>query len=134
MDTLTRAQRSSLMSKVRSAWTGPEKRLYGAMREAGLRPRPHDAQLPGRPDFVFDRQALAVMVEGCFWHKCPAHYKRPKSNVAFWDDKVACNVRRDRRNRRKLAAMGIRVLRVWEHSLRTADSARGVAEAVRRRL
>ena len=149
MDTLTKQERSALMAKIGSKWTGPERKLYEAMKGLGLDPRTHDAQLPGRPDFVFDDppacdahtpeqhapwRPLAVLTEGCHWHACPKHYKLPKTNKKFWHNKITNNVARDARNRRALNRMGIRVMRVWEHDLRTADAAGKAAETVRKRL
>lgn len=142
MDTVTRERRSYIMSRIRSEWTSPERKLYQAMRDLGLDPRTHDRQLPGKPDFVFDGPAfersdwkpLAVFVEGCFFHACPLHYKRPKTNRAFWDKKVRDNVARDKRNRRRLSMAGIRVMRVWEHSVRTAKAAEIAAQSIKKRL
>lgn len=45
------------------------------------------------------------------------HYRRPKSNRAFWDAKIDRNRRRDREVNRLLLAKGWRVLRIWEHAL-----------------
>lgn len=138
MDTLTKAARSSLMSRIRSQWTGPERRLYKAMKGLGMRPLTHNAEMPGKPDFLFRgvgrRRPLAVFVEGCFFHGCPRHYKRPKSNRRFWDKKVRDNTARDRRNGRRLNRMGVRVKRVWEHSVRTEEMATAAATAVLMRL
>lgn len=143
MDTVTKEKRSAIMSRIKSEWTSPERKLYQAMRDIGLDPRTHDRQLPGRPDFIFDGPAfqqstgqkpLAVFVEGCFFHACPRHYKRPKTNRAFWDRKARDNAARDRRNGRALQRMGVRVMRVWEHGVRTAAAAEVAALAVRKRL
>lgn len=76
------------------------------------------AALPGRPDFIFREQKLAVFVDGCFWHGCPSCYKRPSSNRAFWDAKVTNNRERDRRVARTLRKNGWRVVRIWEHELK----------------
>lgn len=38
----------------------------------------------------------------------------PKSNVAYWQPKIARNVRRDAENLRKLADFGWEVATVWE--------------------
>src|SRR5687767_10851012 len=40
------------------------------------------------PDFVFLRAKVAVFVDGCFWHGCPVHATKPKSNAAFWRAKL----------------------------------------------
>ena len=73
-----------------------------------------------RPDFVFARQRWAVFVDGCFWHGCPRHGTRPVGRAGFWRRKFAANQARDRRNTRQLRAAGWRVLRLWEHELRSA--------------
>ena len=73
--------------------------------------------LEGKPDFVFPTLRLAVFVDGCFWHGCPLHATRPKSNSAFWQTKLARNRARDRFVTRYLHAEGWQVLRIWEHEL-----------------
>jgi DNA mismatch endonuclease (patch repair protein) len=73
--------------------------------------------LPGKPDFAFTMQKVAIFVDGCFWHGCPKCYTRPKSNRAFWDKKREDNMARDRRVNRQLRRQGWRVFRIWQHSL-----------------
>ena len=70
-----------------------------------------------RPDFVFKQAWLAVFVDGCFWHGCPRHATKPKSNRAFWQRKLAGNVARDVRVTRTLRRAGWRVIRIWECDL-----------------
>jgi len=70
-----------------------------------------------RPDFVFPRLGLAVFVDGCFWHACPIHATKPRTNAAFWRQKLAANRVRDQQVNRALRAAGWRVLRIWEHEL-----------------
>lgn len=71
-----------------------------------------------RPDFVFPKSKLAVFVDGCFWHGCPRHATQPKSNRAFWRNKIAGNQRRDRRVNRTLRRTGWQVIRIWECRLK----------------
>jgi DNA mismatch endonuclease (patch repair protein) len=71
-----------------------------------------------RSDFVFRRERVVVFVDGCFWHGCPRHAKRPKQNRTFWDAKIAGNQARDTRLSRGLRKAGWKVLRIWEHSLK----------------
>jgi DNA mismatch endonuclease (patch repair protein) len=73
--------------------------------------------LPGRPDFAFRSQKVAVFVDGCFWHSCPRHGRAPESNQEYWLPKLARNGRRDRRVSRILRRMGWKVIRLWEHDL-----------------
>ena len=74
--------------------------------------------LPGKPDFAFRKQKVAVFVDGCFWHGCPKCYTRPKTNRAFWDKKLEDNMARDKRVTRQLSRQGWKVIRIWQHSLR----------------
>jgi DNA mismatch endonuclease (patch repair protein) len=70
-----------------------------------------------RPDFVFSRVRVAVLLDGCFWHKCPEHFQMPRANREYWEPKLARNVERDRRADAALAAAGWRVIRIWEHEV-----------------
>jgi DNA mismatch endonuclease (patch repair protein) len=109
------------MSAVRSKGTALEARALAVLRLAvpGRRFTKHPA-LPGRPDFScrVDGKTVAIFVDSCFWHGCPRHYRRPASSVEYWDEKRARNVRRDRAVNKELKALGVSVVRIWEHALR----------------
>ena len=91
----------------------------GRTRAASLRvPRSALRTFTVRPDFVFPKSKLAVFVDGCFWHGCSRHATKPKSNRAFWKNKLTKNKIRDRRVNRALRAAGWRVLRIWECRLK----------------
>jgi DNA mismatch endonuclease (patch repair protein) len=64
---------------------------------------------------LFAGPRIAVFVEGCYWHACPTHLTVPKSNTAWWADKLARNVERDRDTDARLAEQGWLSLRFWEH-------------------
>ena len=51
--------------------------------------------LYGKPDFVFRAARVTVFVDGCFWHGCPIHGTKPRTNAAFWRKKIARNKERD---------------------------------------
>lgn len=85
------------------------------MHASGLRFRLHQSDLPGTPDIVLSRPRVAVFVDGCFWHACPAHGVRPRTNADWWATKLDGNVARDRRNDRALQDAGWLVVHVWEH-------------------
>lgn len=68
-----------------------------------------------RADIVFSRARIAVFVDGCFWHSCPDHATRPTRNAAWWAEKLAKNVARDRETDAVLISAGWTVLRFWEH-------------------
>jgi DNA mismatch endonuclease (patch repair protein) len=60
---------------------------------------------------------MAIFVDGCFWHGCPVHYKRPSTNQTFWDGKPGRNRARDERVDESLIADGWTVMRFWEHEI-----------------
>ena len=35
-------------------------------------------------DLLFTRARVAVFIDGCFWHGCPALFTMPATNTAFW--------------------------------------------------
>lgn len=120
------------MARIRGRDTGPELALRSALHRMGLRFRVCRRDLPGKPDVVFPRQRLAVQVRGCFWHQhedCKGG-RLPASNLDYWAPKLARNVERDRANDAALAALGWRVVVVWECELR----GKGTLEAVARRV
>jgi DNA mismatch endonuclease (patch repair protein) len=106
------------MSRNRGRDTKPEVSLRKACFALGLRYR-LQANLPGRPDFVFPKYRLAVFVDGCFWHGCPLHYQAPRTRAAFWSAKRKANATRDGAVAEALQDQGWQVLRVWEHEVRT---------------
>lgn len=108
------------MSGIRGSDTKPEMIVRRYLHGRGLRYRLHDRRLPGIPDLVFRKFRVVVMVHGCFWHRHAGcrFAATPKSNWEFWQNKLAKNVERDRRNIESLVATGWRVIVVWECGLR----------------
>lgn len=82
----------------------------------GLNHRLHAKDVPGCPDLLIGR--LAVFCDGRFWH-CDRSSKALEMNE-FWVNKVLTNARRDRRNRRKLRALGYSTVTVWDDDSREA--------------
>lgn len=106
------------MKANRSRDTGPEWAVRQLLHAAGERyrvdwPLPFDRRR--RADLAFTRRKVAVMIDGCFWHRCPEHYVPPKSHADFWDKKTSATRERDRDTDARLTAMGWTVLRFWEH-------------------
>ena len=115
-DIMSREKRSAVMSRIRGKDTGIERTIAEALATRGLSPERHVPDLPGKPDFVFRDDRLAVFVDGDFWHgwRFPAweHKLTPR-----WRDKIAETRRRDRRNFARLRRSGWRVVRLWEHQI-----------------
>ncbi|MGH9468958.1 MAG: DNA mismatch endonuclease Vsr [Terriglobia bacterium] len=120
MDWLTAQQRSRNMASIRSKGnTTTEARFAHLLRKARISGWRRHQTLPGKPDFAFRSERLAVFIDGCFWHGCPRCYRLPEDHRAYWKTKYIANRRRDRRNARQLRALGWRVVRIWEHILET---------------
>ena len=121
------------MSRARRRDTAPEVAIRKEAHRRGLRYRV-DAPLPGLPrrraDMMFSGRKLVVFVDGCFWHSCPVHGTRPKSNSAYWTNKLDGNRSRDRQVDAKLDQLGWTALRLWEHEV--ADDVAESAERVGR--
>ena len=88
-----------------------EMTVRSAVHALGLRYRVHQRPEPDlrrEADLVFRRDKVAVFVDGCFWHGCPAHYVAPRSRTGFWSGKLSENVMRDRRQTAEAEAEGWR--------------------------
>ena len=84
-----------------------ELKLASILRAHGITGWRRSQRLPGKPDFVFRRQRLAVFVDGCFWHGCPRCTQAPKNNAAYWRAKASYNKRRDAKVGRELRERGL---------------------------
>jgi DNA mismatch endonuclease (patch repair protein) len=127
---------SERMARVRRRDTAPELELRSELHRRGLRYRVDRRPLkgvPSRADLVFGPAKVAVYVDGCFWHSCPEHGTMPRSNEAFWQQKLARNRERDATVNEMLATAGWTVVRVWEHEEIDAAADR-VESAVRQSL
>lgn len=108
--------RSRIMASIGPRDTEPELAVRRALHAAGLRFRLHAVSLPGRPDIVLPRFRSVVFVHGCFWHRHIGCRRStiPRTNRAWWADKLRRNRARDRRNQRALHELGWRVFVLWE--------------------
>src|ERR1700733_1884015 len=119
MDSLTSAQRSTQMARVKSKDTGPELKVRRLVHRLGYRYRLHRNALPGTPDLAFPKRRKLIFVHGCFWHRhesC-ALARLPKSRADFWLPKLEGNKTRDARNVDSLVKMGWEALTIWECEL-----------------
>jgi DNA mismatch endonuclease (patch repair protein) len=124
--------RSEIMAKVKGRDNrATELRLLRTLQKYKIRGWRRRSTIFGNPDFVFPASRLAVFVDGCFWHGCPVHGSKPKSNRAFWMRKLSKNRQRDRLVKKSLTKSGWRVLRIWQHELK--NEAR-IAKKVNRTL
>ena len=121
-DFLTKKERSGRMSLVKGRGNrSTELHFARALFELGIHGWRRGARLPGSPDFTFVHERIVVFVDGCFWHGCPQHYTKPQTNAGFWATKRRDNIARDRRVDSELRRRGWRVMRIWEHELRSTQ-------------
>jgi len=117
MDVFTKKKRSRIMRAIKSRDTKPELAFREILKKAGLRLR-SGKKPKGSPDFVVGR--TAIFIHGCFWHGCKKHFRMPKSNIEYWQDKIEKNKARDSKGISVLRKLGYRVLVFWEHEFKDA--------------
>jgi DNA mismatch endonuclease, patch repair protein len=135
-DFMTSNQRSRAMSAVRASETKIEIKLRSELHKRGFRFRKNVKDLPGRPDIVLPKHRCAIFVHGCFWHH-HSHCKRsklPTTRRVFWTNKIKENVKRDRRQMRRLRVAGWRVIVVWECQLNHATAGETVVQQITSRI
>lgn len=115
-DSISPERRSYNMSRVRGKDTKPEKLVRSILHRLGFRFRKNVSELPSKPDIVLPKYKTIIFVHGCFWHQHEGCKKShlPKSNIEFWQDKLAKNVARDKLSVEKLISEGWSVFVIWE--------------------
>jgi len=138
-DVLTPTQRHRCMSHIRSKATKPEMAVRRWLWAHGYRYRLNVKSVPGKPDIVMRRYRTAIFVNGCFWHghEGCSKFVMPKSNMAFWQEKIDCNRQRDQENYDELMHAGWQVIVIWECNLakdKLETTMQSVAVALNRNL
>lgn len=120
MDRISKEERSKNMAAVRSNGNKSTElefvKLLKKNKITGW--KRHNRNIVGNPDFFFSKNSLVVFIDGCFWHGCRKHFKLPKSNRKFWQNKIASNKKRDKKVNSAYKRMGWKVLRFWEHQIK----------------
>ncbi|SPE39092.1 XorII very short patch repair endonuclease [Candidatus Sulfopaludibacter sp. SbA3] len=114
-----------MMRAIKSKGMSPELAVRRLAYGMGYRYKLHDHSLPGRPDMVFPGRRKVVFIHGCFWHRhrdgrCRLAHQ-PRSNLDYWNSKLASNKIRDAAHRKALRAAGWKVLIIWECEVETAN-------------
>lgn len=113
------------MSQVKSKNTKPELIVRKYLHKEGFRFRLHKKDLPGKPDLVLSKYRTIIFVNGCFWHGHKGCKKAmlPKTRTEWWENKMASNRIKDKRNRTALVRKGWQVLVVWQCKLQKDSAA-----------
>jgi len=119
-DKFSAETRSKTMSRIKSKWTKAEVKIHNLLKGNRIRHSMHP-DLPGNPDVYLKGTNVVIFVDGCFWHNCPEHGHIPDSNVKYWEEKIHKNVKRDKKNTKKLENLGFEVLRIWEHEVMSKE-------------
>lgn len=117
-DNLTKEQRRKNMSAIKSTHTKMEDKVCYALWNRGLRFRKNVKTLPGKPDIAIKKHKLVIFLDSCFWHKCPKHFKQPKSNLEYWIPKIDRNVNRDKEINKFYSEHNWHLMRIWEHEIK----------------
>lgn len=136
LDIKSKEKRSQNMAAIRSKNTKPEVYLRKLLFRRGYRYSLHSKNIPGKPDLYLRKYNTAVFVHGCFWHRhegCKFAYT-PKSNVDFWEKKFAANQKRDLAVREQLKDSGVRMLIVWECTVKKMVKDPGYRDEVLNRI
>ncbi|MDH5439236.1 MAG: very short patch repair endonuclease [Candidatus Bathyarchaeota archaeon] len=127
-DVFSKEKRSEIMAKIHQP-TKIEDAVRDWLREEGIEHEMYP-KVEGRPDVELtlgDGSKFYLFVDGCFWHCCPLHYRRPKSRQEYWVPHVEdSNARREER-RRKLPYSWTRI---WEHDVRKGDFKRMIMDVL----
>jgi|ERR1700723_1525230 len=125
----TRSKTMSLIKSTNNKTTETSLRML-MVRSKVKSWRMNDRSIMGRPDFFFPNAKLAIFVDGCFWHCCARCGHFPKTRSGFWRAKLIGNSLRDNRTTVSLRAQGLKVIRIWEHQLKSARSRERVIERI----
>ena len=132
MDIKSPEERSKNMAAIHSKNTKPEIYLRKLLFARGYRYGVNSKSVPGHPDIYMKKYNTAIFVHGCFWHRhegCKYAYM-PKSRVEFWLKKFEANVKRDELVRKELTSKKIKVLIVWECTIKRMKKDKKTEEEV----
>ena len=125
-------ERSKNMAAIHSKNTKPEIYLRKLLFARGYRYGVNSKSVPGHPDIYMKKYNTAVFVHGCFWHRhegCKYAYM-PKSRVEFWQKKFDTNIKRGEFVRKELESKKIKVLIVWECTIKRMKKDKKTEEEV----
>ena len=132
MDIKSPEERSKNMAAIHSKNTKPEIYLRKLLFARGYRYGVNSKSVPGHPDIYMRKYNTAIFVHGCFWHRhegCKYAYM-PKSRVEFWQKKFDTNIKRGEFVRKELESKKIKVLIVWECTIKRMKKDKKTEEEV----
>lgn len=116
-DNMTPEQRRKNMVAIKSV-SKLESIVASELWKQGYRFRRNTKGMYGKPDISIKKYKIVIFIDSCFWHQCPLHGNMPKSNVEFWEKKLARNIERDEEVSDYYKSKGWNIKRIWEHEVK----------------
>ncbi|WHY65632.1 very short patch repair endonuclease [Neobacillus sp. SuZ13] len=116
-DNLSKELRTKNMKAIRSQ-SKLESLVSRELWKKGFRFRKNVKTLFGKPDIAIQKYKIVIFIDSCFWHACPIHGSRPKSNQEYWDKKLSRNKKRDDEVNEYYKKNKWHIKRVWEHEIK----------------
>lgn len=115
MDTFSKEIRSKIMRAIKSKDTKEEILLSKALWRKGYRYRKNNRKVFGTPDLTFQKNKIAIFVDGEFFHGFNWEERKHqiKSNREYWIPKIERNIKRDKIVNQFLIESGWKVIRFW---------------------
>lgn len=110
--------RSKIMSKIRSKGSKIEDLVSKYLWHEGFRFKKNTASLFGKPDLSLKKYKVVIFIDSCFWHGCSEHFKAPKNNQEYWQNKIDYNKKRDEEVNNYYIDKEWKIIRIWEHNLK----------------
>lgn len=118
-DIVSKEKRSEIMSRVKSKDSKIEILFRKKLWATGIRYRKNVKNYFGKPDIVIKKNKTVIFIDSCFWHGCKKHFRLPEQNKKYWVKKIKRNKERDKEVSVFYKKIGWRIIRIWEHQLRT---------------
>ena len=116
-DNMTPEQRRKNMVAIKSV-SKLESIVASELWRQGYRFRRNTKDMYGKPDISIKKYKIVIFIDSCFWHQCPLHGNMPKSNVEFWEKKLARNIERDEEVNDYYKSKDWNIKRIWEHEVK----------------
>lgn len=119
-DIFTKENRSEVMSLIRPKGTKLGKLVFSHLRKERIYFQKHYKKASGSPNIAVPSKKLAVFIDGDFRHGWQFSRWKDKLPRKYWQGKIRANIDRDRRTFARLRRTGWKVLRIWEHDLKSS--------------
>jgi len=115
-------KRSEIMRAIKSKENkSTELRLIKLFKKYHINGWRRNYPIIGKPDFVFQKNKIAIFTDGCFWHGHDCRNVKPKKNSDYWSKKISKNKERDLKTNKLLSIKDWKVIRIWECELKNNE-------------